>query len=126
MSQDTLVGPPDRVRWVAAATSEVEGMVTAGGRKFYGGILARDSFNGLRLWHRNLKTGEKDTVEFEFSRSGVPRENLLGPEEGMGFIQLMKKLQHEVRSVVPPPGRKRPIPSPQEFRFLALRNVPRL
>lgn len=55
VSRDTLVGPPDRVRWIAAATSEVEGMVTAGGRNFYGGILARDSFNGLRLWHRNLR-----------------------------------------------------------------------
>ena len=48
VSLDSLVGPPERVRWIAAATSEVEGMVTAGGRNFYGGILARDSFNGLR------------------------------------------------------------------------------
>jgi outer membrane protein assembly factor BamB len=65
VSQDTLVGPPDRVRWVAAATSEVEGMVTAGGRNFYGRILARDSFNGLRLWHRDLrKKGENNPVEF--------------------------------------------------------------
>ncbi|MHC4996502.1 MAG: outer membrane protein assembly factor BamB family protein [Planctomycetota bacterium] len=38
----------------AAATSEVEGMVTAGGRNFYGGIMARDSYNGLRLWHRDI------------------------------------------------------------------------
>ena len=65
VSQDTLVGPPDRVRWVAAATSEVEGMVTAGGRNFYGRILARDSFNGLRLWHRDLRTkGENNPNEF--------------------------------------------------------------
>ncbi len=56
VSGDTLVGPPERIRWIAAATSEVEGMVSAGGRNFYGGILARDSFNGLRLWHRNLRT----------------------------------------------------------------------
>ncbi|MEK6238022.1 MAG: class I SAM-dependent methyltransferase, partial [Planctomycetales bacterium] len=41
VSQDTEVGPPKRVRWIAAATSEVEGMVSAGGRNFYGGILAR-------------------------------------------------------------------------------------
>ncbi|MFT7644073.1 MAG: outer membrane protein assembly factor BamB, partial [Pirellulaceae bacterium] len=65
VSRDTLVGPPDRVRWVAAATSEVEGMVTAGGRNFYGGILARDSFNGLRLWHRNLKNGENNSADFQ-------------------------------------------------------------
>ena len=65
VSSDTLVGPPERVRWIAAATSEVEGMVTAGGRNFYGGILARDSFNGLRLWHRNLaKSEENNPAEF--------------------------------------------------------------
>ena len=60
VSSDTLVGPPERVRWIAAATSEVEGMVTSGGRNFYGGILARDSFNGLRLWHRNLANSEEN------------------------------------------------------------------
>ncbi len=64
VSLDTLVGPPARVRWVAAATSEVEGMVTAGGRNFYGGILARDSFNGLRLWHRDLSKGDNNPVDF--------------------------------------------------------------
>ena len=69
VSQDTMVGPPDRVRWIAAATSEVEGMVSAGGRNFYGGILSRDSFNGLRLWHRNLtKKGENNPQEFELPR----------------------------------------------------------
>ncbi len=69
VSQDTLVGPPDRVRWIAAATSEVEGLVTAGGRNFYGGILSRDSFNGLRLWHRDLKKkGDNNPQEFELPR----------------------------------------------------------
>ncbi|MCP4782385.1 MAG: PQQ-binding-like beta-propeller repeat protein [Fuerstiella sp.] len=74
VSGDTLVGPPDRVRWIAAATSEVEGMVTAGGRNFYGGILARDSFNGLRLWHRDLRKAENNPTDFELprlSRDGV-------------------------------------------------------
>ena len=68
VSGDTLVGPPDRVRWIAAATSEVEGMVTAGGRNFYGGILSRDSFNGLRLWHRDLKKGDINPPEFDLPR----------------------------------------------------------
>ncbi len=73
VSLDTLVGPPERVRWIAAATSEVEGMVTAGGRNFYGGVLARDSFNGLRLWHRNLnKKGENNPEDFNLPR--LPRE----------------------------------------------------
>jgi outer membrane protein assembly factor BamB len=69
VSLDTMVGPPDRVRWIAAATSEVEGMVSAGGRNFYGGILARDSFNGLRLWHRTLtRKGEVNAEDFELPR----------------------------------------------------------
>ena len=53
-SGDELVAPPRRVRWVVGATSEVCGMVTTGGRNFYGGVLARDGFNGLRLWDRDL------------------------------------------------------------------------
>ncbi len=54
MSHDALVGPPRRVRWVAGAKSEVRGMVTSGGRNFYADVLARDAFNGLRLWNRDL------------------------------------------------------------------------
>ncbi|MFK8113070.1 MAG: PQQ-binding-like beta-propeller repeat protein, partial [Rubripirellula sp.] len=69
VSLDTLVGPPDRVRWIAAATSEVEGMVSHGGRNFYGGTLARDSFNGLRLWHRDLnRAGELDAAKFNLPK----------------------------------------------------------
>ena len=29
-------------------------MVTAGGRSFFAGVLARDAFNGLRLWESRL------------------------------------------------------------------------
>ncbi len=54
VSQDTLVEPPRRVRWVVGAQSEVPGIVTDDGRNFYGAALARDSFNGLRLWNRDL------------------------------------------------------------------------
>ncbi len=69
VSSDTEVGPPRRVRWVAAATWEVEGMVSAGGRNFYGGILARDGFNGLRLWHRDLaRGGDANATEFKLPR----------------------------------------------------------
>ncbi len=69
VSQDKLVGPPQRVRWIAAATSEVEGMVTNGGRNFYGRVLTRDGFNGLRLWHRDLRTkGENNPRNFELPR----------------------------------------------------------
>ncbi len=54
VSNDTQVGPPRRVRWVVGAQAEVRGMVTAGGKNFYAGVLTRDSFNGLRLWDRDL------------------------------------------------------------------------
>jgi outer membrane protein assembly factor BamB len=54
VSSDTVVAPPRRVRWVVGAQAEVPGIVTAGGRNFYGAALARDSFNGLRLWNRDL------------------------------------------------------------------------
>ncbi|MCB1236715.1 MAG: PQQ-binding-like beta-propeller repeat protein, partial [Verrucomicrobiae bacterium] len=73
VSDDTAVGPPERVRWVAAATSEVEGLVTAGGRNFYGGVLARDSFNGLRLWHRDLSDGKLNDTGFVHPRLSPDR-----------------------------------------------------
>ena len=55
VSPDTAVGPPDRIRWIAGHSgNEVEGMVSDDGHNYYGRVLARDSFNGLRLWHRDL------------------------------------------------------------------------
>jgi len=54
VSSDTLVAPPRRVRWVVGAQAEVAGIVTSAGRNFYGAVLARDGFNGLRLWSRDL------------------------------------------------------------------------
>jgi len=71
VSRDTAVGPPARVRWVAGATEEVEGVVTADGRNFYGAVLARDSFNGLRLWHRDLGKAERNIVVFRLPRLGA-------------------------------------------------------
>ena len=54
-SRDTLVGPPRRVRWVAGPMHEASNMVTAGGRLFHAGLIARDAFNGLRLWDRSIE-----------------------------------------------------------------------
>jgi formylglycine-generating enzyme required for sulfatase activity/outer membrane protein assembly factor BamB len=54
VSQDAQVGPPRRVRWLAAPPQEISNTVTAGGRLFYAGVTARDGFNGLRLWQRRL------------------------------------------------------------------------
>ncbi len=44
----TASWPRPPVRWVAGGEAEVRGMVTAAGRNFYAGVLARDGFNGLR------------------------------------------------------------------------------
>jgi len=55
VSHDQLVGPPRRVRWIAGPQQEISNMVTSGGRNFYAGVIARDGFNGLRLWQRDLQ-----------------------------------------------------------------------
>ena len=55
VSQDTVVGPPRRIRWVAGPSQEISSLVSAGGRNYYGGVWTRDAFNGLRLWQRDLK-----------------------------------------------------------------------
>ena len=68
VSTDTAVGPPRRIRWVAAARHEVEGMVTAGGRNYYGSLLARDSFNGLRLWHYDIGKNKHNSGDFDLPR----------------------------------------------------------
>jgi outer membrane protein assembly factor BamB len=55
VSLDRAVSPPRRVRWVTGPQQEISNMVTAGGRNFYAGVIARDAFNGLKLWEANLK-----------------------------------------------------------------------
>ncbi|MFO7902352.1 MAG: PQQ-binding-like beta-propeller repeat protein [Planctomycetota bacterium] len=54
VSDDLMVEPPERVRWVAGPSVEISNVVSAAGRMFYGGVWARDAFNGLRLWEREL------------------------------------------------------------------------
>jgi outer membrane protein assembly factor BamB len=73
-SRDRLVAPPRRVRWVAGAEAEVRGMVTAAGRNFYAGVLARDGFNGLRLWQHDLASpsGGRFTMRNLGANSAAP------------------------------------------------------
>ncbi len=54
VSTDHQVGPPRRIRWVTGPSQEISNVVISQGRNFYGGVWARDSFNGLRLWQRDL------------------------------------------------------------------------
>ncbi|GAB6166070.1 hypothetical protein JCM19992_20700 [Thermostilla marina] len=55
VSNDIFVGPPRRVRWVAGPWRELANVVTAGGRNYYAGMIARDGFNGMRLWEREIR-----------------------------------------------------------------------
>ncbi len=55
VSNDQIVGPPRRVRWVAGPWQEVANLVTQEGINYYGGMWTRNGFNGLRLWDRRLK-----------------------------------------------------------------------
>jgi len=60
-------------------------------------IVVEDGTPGYQKVRKLDKLGmlSQDTAELFFEDCRVPRENLLGPEEGQGFIQLMKKLQQE-------------------------------
>jgi len=56
VSADKLVGPTQRVRWLAGPLVHASNIVTANGRFYYHGVMARDAFNGLLLWDRKLET----------------------------------------------------------------------
>jgi outer membrane protein assembly factor BamB len=71
VSQDRLVAPPRRVRWLAGPWEEVANVVTIGGRNFYGAMLARDGFNGLRLWQRNVATASPHVFRFRPDRGNA-------------------------------------------------------
>jgi len=60
-------------------------------------IVVEDGTPGYQKVRKLDKMGmlSQDTAELFFEDCRVPRENLLGPEEGQGFIQLMQKLQQE-------------------------------
>lgn len=74
VSPDTAVGEPRRIRWIAGHSgNEVEGMVSDDGRNFYGSTLTRDSFNGFRLWHRDLGLDEKKMDPSKFVMKSLSR-----------------------------------------------------
>jgi len=55
VSSDAVSGPPRRIRWIAGPMRAPGYQISAGGRNFYAGIIARDAFNGLRLWSRSIE-----------------------------------------------------------------------
>jgi len=52
---DTVTSPPRRIRWIAGPLRAPGYQISAGGRNFYAGVIARDAFNGLQLWSRPLE-----------------------------------------------------------------------
>lgn len=52
---DTAASPPRRIRWIAGPMRAPGYQISGGGRNFYAGIIARDAFNGLRLWSRPIE-----------------------------------------------------------------------
>lgn len=60
-------------------------------------IVETDGLEGFSVGRRLEKMGMKrnDTAELAFEDVRVPLTNLLGSEEGLGFIQLMKQLPWE-------------------------------
>lgn len=79
VSQDTAVGPPRRVRWIAGPPQEISNMVSAQGRNFYGGVIARDAFNGLSLWQRQLHPSPA-RGGFSYKSTDAPRPIAVGSE----------------------------------------------
>ena len=66
VSRDTAVSTPTGIRWIAGPPQDPGGrkwyydhlLLTSAGRNFYiyeDAIVARDSFNGCRLWSREMK-----------------------------------------------------------------------
>jgi acyl-CoA dehydrogenase len=60
-------------------------------------VAETDDLEGLNRGRLLRKIGQhgQDTVELFFDQMRVPAENLLGPAEGQGFIQLMQQLPQE-------------------------------
>lgn len=60
-------------------------------------VVETDKVKGFRRGRTLAKVGlhSQDTAELFFDDMRVPCENLLGPEEGQGFRQLMKELSRE-------------------------------
>jgi len=84
VSNDIVAGPPRRIRWVAGPPVGRNNMVTAGGRCFYGNVIARDAFNGLMLWSRPLQTGGVPPVLSDKLLFAVHDRKLLGLDPATG------------------------------------------
>ena len=96
VAQDSVVGPPRHFQWIAKPRfsrshdhlASVSAVVSSGGRVFYivdeGSIafvaakprwrlVARDAFNGVRLWEREISTWEYHLRDFRSGPADIAR-----------------------------------------------------
>lgn len=53
VTSDSVVNIPQGIQWMSAERGNGKTFLSAAGRNFYGGLVARDAFNGLPLWKVN-------------------------------------------------------------------------
>lgn len=110
ISRDALVAPPTRLQWLTQEKYDREDLVqllSAGGRNFYtfsnGKVVARDAFNGIRLWEQAScgfpwasteeflfttirgRLATIDTVTGEIHKTEVRASNTSSLNEGMVY-----------------------------------------
>jgi len=102
VSQDTIVGPPRRIQWVAPPrwarsheiSPSIQGVVSSAGRLFYvhdtgpiglvderfgsrWSLIARDAFNGLRLWKRDIGSWATTANEYWLRCTVTPNRRIV-------------------------------------------------
>jgi len=108
VAKDTVVGPPQHFQWISGPRfsrshdhlASVSAVVSAGGRIFYiadfGSIgyvgargrwrlVARDAFNGVKLWEREVAPWEHHLRDFRSGPADIARRLVaVGPSAGSG------------------------------------------
>ena len=102
VSQDTVVGPPTRIQWTAGPrwarshdiNPSIQGVVSSAGRMFYvhdtgpiglvderfppkWSLIARDAFNGLLLWKRDIGPWSTTANEYWLRSTVTPNRRIV-------------------------------------------------
>jgi len=82
VSNDKLLDRLTHIRWLSGPMLRNPAMITAGGRLFAHGVNARDAFNGLLLWNREIGEHWKSTAVASADRLYVVHEDKLQALDG--------------------------------------------